>query len=82
MQYNAITPKAVKAYRETKGFSQKDLASMLGVEVSTVKRWEKGVKPTGTAAPILETLILGKAVGLAGMVAGSIFENLKDVFDE
>lgn len=35
-----ITPAALKAWRETYGFTQPDLADVLGVHYRTVQEWE------------------------------------------
>jgi transcriptional regulator with XRE-family HTH domain len=35
-----MTAKELKAWRESKGFSQKELASILGVTIVCISRWE------------------------------------------
>lgn len=60
-----LTPEAIKSWREEKGFSQRQLAVMLGVGEVTIARWESknsNQRPTGTAATILATLISGQAI--------------------
>jgi DNA-binding transcriptional regulator YiaG len=52
-----LSPKAIKTLRQTLSLSQQELASVLGVGVATVSRWERGTAPSGTAALILRTLI-------------------------
>jgi predicted transcriptional regulator len=69
------------------------LASILGVGIETIKRWEKGnITPTGAAAAILNTVIaasLGKPIKTdvgtvpAGVAAAeAIYHLLKKVFDD
>jgi len=92
MEYKLVTPEAIKEYRQANKLSQQDLASMLGVGISTIKRWEKGtIEPTGTAAAILNTTMasfLGADDDVTiGSVAGSsvsrsIFHMLKGVFED
>ena len=42
-------PKLIKAYRETNGLKQFALATQLGVDQSTISRWENGRDLPGTA---------------------------------
>ena len=92
MEYQELTPEAIKIFRAEGGMSQRDLASALGVGIATIKRWEKGdIKPSGTAAAILNTLIAaaaGKPITTdagsvpAGVpVAEAIYQLLKKVFE-
>jgi transcriptional regulator with XRE-family HTH domain len=79
------TPKAIQQFRKQKGLSQQHLASILGVGVATVSRWETGqAKVTGTAAVVLRTVIAASHTGLtAELSRGSgyaIYQLLKDVF--
>jgi len=55
----SISQKEIKNFREIKGFTQQQLASILGISIGTVRRWEseKGAEPSGTAAMILRALI-------------------------
>lgn len=48
----------IKEYRKQKGFTQQDLATICGVSVLTVKRWEsnKSVPTLHHAAKIYEVL--------------------------
>jgi DNA-binding transcriptional regulator YiaG len=54
-------PKKIKALRKNKGWSQADLAIHLGVQQSTVSRWERGdTKPVGLyALPLIKLLSEG-----------------------
>lgn len=82
-----ISPEAIKKFREEKGLSQQQLASMLNVGVASLSRWENGAKtPTGPAAAILAALIGGASVrGILGMgLVGSgyaIYRLLKERFE-
>lgn len=40
-----MTPDDIRAWREARGLSQKDLAEALGVRQATVSRWESGDRP-------------------------------------
>lgn len=93
MEYKELTPEAIKNFRKAGGFSQRDLASILGVGIATIKRWEKGdIAPSGTAAAILNTVIaasLGKPIKTdvgtipAGVaVSEAIYQLLKNIFDD
>jgi len=93
MEYQELTPEAIKNFRKDGGLSQQNLALILGVGIATIKRWEKGeINPSGTAAAILNTVIaasLGKPIKTdAGTVcagiatAKEIYELLKKVFEE
>ena len=66
MEYPELTPKTIKNFRKESELSQQNLASILGVGIATIKRWEKGdIAPSGTAAAILNTVIaasLGKPI--------------------
>lgn len=44
MGAGAVTPPEIRAWRTTHGYSQAALASLLGVHVQTVKRWEAGAR--------------------------------------
>lgn len=47
----------IRRYREDEGLSRTAFAAQLGVDTSTVARWETGkAAPTGTAALVLRTL--------------------------
>jgi transcriptional regulator with XRE-family HTH domain len=82
-----ITPEAIKKFREDKGLSQQQLASMLNVGVASLSRWENGSKePTGPAAAILAALIGGTMAGSAlgmGLVGSgyAIYRLLKERFE-
>lgn len=39
-----MTPKQLKAWRKKSGYSQSQLANVLGVITLTVSRWERGVR--------------------------------------
>lgn len=84
-----IAPEEIRKFREDKGLSQQQLASMLNVGVASLSRWENGTKnPSGPAAAILAALIGGKDVESAGMLGvglvGSgyaIYRLLKERFE-
>ncbi len=86
-QKSGIPSEAIKKFRESKGLSQQQFASMLNVGVASLSRWENGAKkPTGTAAAVLAVLIGGSGVaGLTGLgLTGSgyaIYRLLKDRFE-
>ena len=46
----------VKAIRRAYGWTQPDLAGRMGVNLSTVWRWENGQAPRGSARVLLEKL--------------------------
>ena len=50
------TPIDVKTFRETRGWTKVRLAEELGVDASTVWRWENGKPPSRTVAKALEKL--------------------------
>lgn len=53
----------IKALREKRRWTQIDLADRLGVEQSTVSRWERGTtRPIGVYLTFLERLLAGKRV--------------------
>ena len=90
-----IKAEDIKKFRAKKGLTQQQLASALNVSVTTVSRWEGGLKePSGSAAAILKSLIAGGlgGVGLLGGIAGlglnplltsgrSIYQLLKETFE-
>ena len=90
-----IKAEDIKKFRAKKGLTQQQLASALNVSVTTVSRWESGLKePSGSAAAILKSLIAGGlgGVGLLGGIAGlglnplltsgrSIYQLLKETFE-
>ncbi len=89
-----IKAEDIKKFRTKKGLTQQQLASALNVSVTTVSRWESGLKePSGSAAAILKSLIAGSlGTGLLGGIAGlglsplltsgrSIYQLLKETFE-
>jgi transcriptional regulator with XRE-family HTH domain len=42
-----MTESAIKTYRQSKGLSQRKLAKLLDVAVSTISRWESGKRKVG-----------------------------------
>jgi len=53
----------IKTLREQRGWSQLALAERLGIEQSTVSRWERGLsRPVGIYLVFLERLLAGKRV--------------------
>jgi transcriptional regulator with XRE-family HTH domain len=89
-----IRAEEIKKFREKKRLTQQQLASALNVSVTTVSRWESGLKePSGSAAAILKSLIAGSLGG--GLLGGieepglsplltsgrSIYQLLKETFE-
>lgn len=59
---NVLSEK-IKALRQARGWSQLQLAARIGVEQSTVSRWERGHSaPVGIYLTFLERLLAGKRV--------------------
>ncbi len=56
-KFPELRSETIKDFRRTRGLTQQDLATLLGVGVATVSRWEKGTPPTGTAAEVLNAAI-------------------------
>ena len=53
----------IKTLRKTRGWTQLDLATRLGVEQSTVSRWERDIsRPIGVYLNFLERLLAGRRV--------------------
>ena len=53
----------IKTLREKRGWTQLDLATRLGVEQSTVSRWERDIsRPIGVYLSFLERLLAGRRV--------------------
>ena len=53
----------IKTLREKRGWTQLDLATRLGVEQSTVSRWERDIsRPIGVYLRLLERLLAGRRV--------------------
>lgn len=85
LKRSVITPEAIQRFRRANGLSQQDLASILGVGVATVSRWETAqAKVTGTAAVILQTVIAGShaepTAELSLKSGRAIYQLLKSVF--
>jgi len=75
-----ITAEAIKKFREKKKLSQQQLASILNVSVTTVSRWETGLKePQGTTRAVLAPLLSGMKGGVPGggaLAGGGIASDL------
>ena len=54
--YATMSDIDVKQIRADRGITQKELADLVGVNLSTVWRWENGHSPRGTALRLLENL--------------------------
>ncbi|GEM_PF-1659219 len=67
-----ITKEQMVAFRKRRGLSQQDMATMLGVSLPTIKRWESGESvPRDRHMVALAALLGGTASGLA--VGASLF---------
>lgn len=51
----------VKQIRADRGLTQKELADLVGVNLSTVWRWENGQPPKGTARALLAQMATSPA---------------------
>lgn len=54
-----MTAEQIRNYRESKGLTQGQFASLLRVSPTAVTQWEKGQAPSGPASLLLEHLIEG-----------------------
>ncbi|SKA94751.1 Helix-turn-helix [Prosthecobacter debontii] len=54
-----MTAEQIRNYRESKGLTQSQFASLLRVSPTAVTQWEKGQVPSGPASLLLEHLIEG-----------------------
>lgn len=52
-----MSPETIKQFRKTKGWSQAELAGVLGVDQATVSRIENGSEPSGPVALLLAQLL-------------------------
>jgi len=86
---SGLTPKNIADFRKDRKLSPQGLATLLCVGVATINRWEKGLKPTGTAAVILQALV-AKYLGHEPKrprrepefrEAYTIFRELKEIFE-
>ncbi len=85
-KFPELRSETIKDFRKIRGLTQQDLATLLGVGIATVSRWEKGTPPTGTAAEVLHAAIAGLVFGRnpVEMAHGSgylIYRLLKEVFE-
>jgi transcriptional regulator with XRE-family HTH domain len=85
-KFPLLTAAAIQQFRKDKGLSQQELATILGVGVATVSRWETGqASVTGTAAVVLQTVITAAHTGLTPDLwlgsGNAIYQLLRDVFD-
>ena len=56
-------PEQIKSMRQHRGWTQTQLAERLGIEQSTVSRWERGLsRPVGIYLAFVERLLAGKRV--------------------
>jgi len=80
-----LSPEAIKTLRQTLSLSQQEFATVLGVGVATVSRWERGTLPSGTAALILRTLISEpssmRETSVASRSGYAIYRLLKGIFE-
>jgi transcriptional regulator with XRE-family HTH domain len=56
-----VTPEAIKALRERRGWSQHQLAEEIGVDQATVSRIENGAKPRGPVEKLLTQMMTAAA---------------------
>ena len=79
----------IKFFRKNKGFTQEELAGMLGVTPQAVSRWESeaGLPDVSMIVPIAQTLnittdaLLGYQVqSQDDRVAGQVFEKMKELY--
>lgn len=61
-----MTAEQIRQYRESKGLTQSQFASLLRVSPTAVTQWEKGQVPSGPASLLLEHLILGTPLFSSG----------------
>jgi transcriptional regulator with XRE-family HTH domain len=85
-KFPGLTAETIQQFRKDKGLSQQELATILGVGVATVSRWETGqASVTGTAAVVLQTVITAAHTGLTPDLwlgsGNAIYQLLRDVFD-
>ena len=67
-----ITKEKIVDFRKRKGLSQQDMATMLGVSLPTIKRWESGEStPRDRHLVALAALLSGTATGVA--IGASLF---------
>ena len=52
-----MTSDQIKSFRETRGWSQQDLATELGIDQATVSRIERGTEPSKPVKLLLERLM-------------------------
>ena len=55
---------ALKRLREAAGLSQQELASLIGVGVATISRWERGASPAMLSVPQMKALCRELGVAL------------------
>jgi transcriptional regulator with XRE-family HTH domain len=47
-----LTPEQLKSWRQARELSQNELADLLGVEVGTISRWERGQRVSPAFLPL------------------------------
>jgi len=57
MHIDAMKNLDVKEIRKACGLTQKELAAEMGVNLSTVWRWENGTPPSGPARTLLAAMV-------------------------
>ena len=82
MKGNKVFAKRIKEFRESKGISQEDLATMFGYKKQAVSHWENNGKvPRGTVLERLAELFNTSSDYLLGITDDPISYNLRTSFN-
>ncbi len=69
-KFKIMSPEAIKKLRESRNWSQQQLAEMLGVDQATVSRIERGSEPRGPVKRLLERIMAEPAEDSAITLTG------------
>ncbi len=69
-KFEIMSPEAIKKLRESRNWSQQQLAEMLGVDQATVSRIERGSEPRGPVKRLLERIMAEPAEDSAITLTG------------